>query len=258
MRRILISVLLLAATASGCSESRRPFEPTGSRIQFQLQESLDPGGHELVLVGATEQIYPCSNFPILFEMTRLGSHIAISILGVDQGGVCATSLGPARCQIYLGILPAGSYDLSFTVDGQTTHAQLLVTDQAFTIVRGESQKVTFPKPMLRRIPPGTIWGLVGWFDPAQDARAQAFLDALQGIGARPQVFEPGNYGHFQVGALGTIEEPEGHGFAYARAYLFRYDGSRNALQETVSAYADPTWVSLYDDLGNSYYSWWIK
>jgi hypothetical protein len=255
VRRLLIAALLLAAAMPACSPTAPKLEPSGSRIRFRLQETLAPAGRSVSLIGATEQIYGCANVALATRAHRVGSSIEISVLGIVEPEVCLTSTGPAMCTIPLGTLPSGTYSVSITAGGQTTVARLEVTDQAFTVLGGESRSITFPLHVLHRVPPGTIWGIVGYSDPSQEAQVLAYVDALRSLGAKDQVFAPGDYGEFQVGALGVVETPQDGGFYYSRAYLFRYAGDPNALAPTVRAIDEPIYASLYDDRGDFFYSW---
>src|SRR5207247_5945242 len=120
---------------------------------------------------------------------------------------------------------------------------------------GEGRGPKFPRPVLHRLPPGTIWGVIGWGPSDQSRRAQAFLDSLQVLGARALLLAPGDYDFFQVGPDGTVLTPETTGYYFARAFALPYDGDHAALSAVLSPFGDAHWVCMVAARGDSRVTW---
>jgi len=259
MRRLSVALILCAALAlPGCLRPAEKGAPLDSRIRVVLREILSPAGRTLELSGATERIYPCCNYSLMYGITRWDGRIDVRFTGVHVPDICLTALGPARCTIPLGPTREGTQVLTLGANGHTGAGSLVVTSDAIEIRGATSPRIEVERPLLRRVPPSTIWGLVGWGPGDQSARAKAFLDSLVSVGARPVHLSPGDYDYFRIGPTGEIETPPSHGYWFARAYLLHYEGDREALAGVVRAFGDSLSISMNDDLGAHWYSWALR
>jgi len=189
---------------------------------------------------------------------RYGSTIFVTFTGVTAPNVCLTATGPATTSIPLGRLRDGTYRLGLSANGTTASGVLQIDRDSVVVRGGEGRWTKFPRPVLHRLPPGTIWGVIGWGPSDQSRRAQAFLDSLQVLGARALLLAPGDYDFFQVGPDGTVLTPETTGYYFARAFALRYDGDHAAPAGVVRAFGDSLWISMYGVRGESWLSWVLR
>ncbi len=256
MKRVSALLILCAALAlPGCLQHdavvRSPL--VGSRVRVDLREVLSPTGRSLEMRAATEQIYPCVNYTLNYQLVRVGDRLNVDFTGVTSPAICLTALGPARCLIPLGATREGTFPLTLTVDGVATPGQLVVTAGTLELRGIDGDAVVAERPLVRRVPPGTIWGLIGWGPADQSARVKAFRDSLVAAGAQRVDLLAGDYDYFQVGKDGAIVTPDPSGYTFAEAFLYHYAGDRGALPNLVAEVGyPPPWITLHDDLGGTW------
>jgi len=267
--RLLASMLLAAISTISCHDAptrpvQDPGEPIDSKILVTLSERLN--GRSLLMRCRTERVYGCINYQIEFSTARWGSTVMVNFRDITIGGICFTAIGPATCTIDLGSLSPGTYPLVFGVRTGTTKANLIVTNDAYTIVPIQAGGVSFPSPVLRRIPDGTIWGLMGSLVPPYypgfaefDTLANAFLDSLAAHGAEPAALAPGNYGAFQIDSTGTLQWPGITGYYFSQTYVRHYSGTSGPLHDLVDYFgrtaSQSISIQLYTWRGEWYASW---
>jgi len=247
-----------ALLATGCFERTSPPAPIDSGVVLRLHEKLAATGRSLELLGRTERTYGCSNFSILYELQLAGDAISVRFTGIHMPDICLTAIGPATCTVQLGPTAMGSRLLLLGTTGGSVVTRLVVNADSIEVKGARSVGITVPAPVLHRVPPGTIWGWIGWGPDDQSARAQAFLDSLALVGAQPTRPLPGDYEYFQVDALGQIGLPGSYGFYFLRPFLFHYAGDPALLADVLKAFGDPLWIALYDDRGGTLYSWMLR
>jgi hypothetical protein len=256
MHRLLLVVLAICVvTAASCSGRVSRPQPVDSPLVLTLQENLSPSGRSLEIHAATTREYPCLGYSLQYHLERQRGSVAITFAGVSVPQTCATALGPARAVIPLGATAEGVYPLVLTTNDVTLTASLVVTRDSIEVRDGGGRWISFPRPVLHRVPPGTIWGLAGWARPTQERRFTAYLDSLRHLGAHPERLLPGDYGTFTIGWNGEIVTRDGHGYYFAREYLLHYTGDRAPLPGIVRTFGDSLDVTLRDDLGRQWLSW---
>ncbi len=256
MRRLSVLTILCAALAlPGCLHPADKTALVTSRVRVDLRETLSPAGRTLEMPAATEREYGCSNYTLLYHLTRLGAHIAVAFDGVSVPDICLTALGPARCRVPLGPTAEGTFPLTLNVEGVARQGELVVTASTLELAGFDGGPVTIARPLLRRVPPATIWGLVGWGPEDESDKVKAFLDSLVVVGARPATLAAGDYDYFQVAEDGTVKMPMQGGYYFSRAFAFHFDGDHAALANVVAAFGRPLWIAVYDDQGNAWFNW---
>jgi hypothetical protein len=264
MRRLYPASVLLALLAgcvlfaTGCFEHRTPLAPIGSRIVLRLHENLAATGRSLELLGKTEKIYGCLNFSIFYDLRLAGDAISVRFDGISMPDICATALGPARCSVPLGPTVTGARRLVLATRDGSAVTRLVVDADSIEVQGAPGAGIVIPARVLHRVPPGTIWGWIGWGPSDQSARAQAYIDSLALVGAQPARLLPGDYEYFQVDAQGRVTLPGLLGFYFMRPYAAHYDGDPARLPGVVKAFGDSLWISLYDDRGGTLYSWMLR
>ena len=247
-----------ALLANGCFDRPTSPAPIDSAVVLRLHEKLSASGRSLELLGRTEKIYGCSNFTILYQQQSTGDAVSVRFVGIHMPDVCLTSLGPATCTVPLGPTTIGSRLLMLGTTRGDVVTRLVVNADSIEVKGARGAGIALPAPVLHRVPPGTIWGWIGWGPEDRSARAQAFLDSLTLVGARPTRLLPGDYEYFQVDALGHVGLQGNYGFYFLKPYLFHFTGDTAALSGVVKAFGDPLWIALYDDHGGTLYSWMLR
>jgi hypothetical protein len=186
--------------------------------------------------------------------------VKVQMLGINLSGqVCFTSVGPASCQIDLGELPPGHYSVEFGLPTGTTKVDLLVEEGAYVVEPITGQSVAFAVPVLRRIPAGTIWGLIGYLSFPPPPPDEPFLDSLAALGALPLNLETGDYGEFLIDSTGTMQWPRTHGYNHALPYVRGYGGPSDSLRELVKYFGKTQGqrcnIQLKTWRGEQYLSW---
>ena len=265
MARLRLSFLYLALLMSGCLDfetGREEMSPIESKIRISTWENLSAQERTLTLTCATEKTYGCINYSIVSTKTILDDSIMISFTGIYKPPVCLTALGPAGAAIDLGSLPSGNYPLSLSANGETVRAQLVVSDDAYTVNNGEGMWTTFSRSQLRRVPDGTIWGLVGYHTTTSAALAQAYLDSVRIVGAQPCSCIPGYYGYYEIDSTANIQTPGNHGYAFAQSYIYHYGGDplvvRNLVKRYGKSLGDSLSISLFGSHAEAYFSWILQ
>jgi hypothetical protein len=221
MRTIAVLLLLLTVGLTGCLSSSAPNDgwvsPMDSRTLFRVAEEhlcypedCDP---TISLLMTTEKIYMCYNFEIRREIRRVGSRVGIELLGIYRPSICATAPGPATSADPL-TLPAGRYELLFTVGDHVDRYDLTVTDDALA-VRTVAADTTEPQTLLTwRYPPRSFAYVCGT-RPENSWIYGAFLDSL---------VSTGRFTEFTFPDSGTVPYPLASGGYYVNppARYFRY------------------------------------
>jgi len=261
MKRIAFlgfALILAACSPNEPDTATNTTVPLGSPVQFGVHEDLTAAGRSIRLDGATEQIYGCVNYRLLVRELHLPRASRLEIDGVSVPSICLTALGPAKASIPLGDLPAGIHSLRIAARGTEVEGTLVTSPDSIVIVGGEGPWTKFPTRVLHRVPPGTIWGMIGWGPEDRSSEAQAFLTALEASGAQPLVLAPGEYDYFSVAADGTVLAPPNRGYYFSRAFAYRMPGDRGAVPGLIVASDEHMWVSTFGDRGESWLSWVLR
>jgi hypothetical protein len=184
-------------------------------------------------------------------VTRTEAHDRLVDLSFD--GISEPAFGPAfpssaRGQVLLGALRGGTYPIHLRINGDLVPARLVVHPDSFEVLHGDGPWTRFPTPVLHRVPPGIIWGLISWGPADQSARVQAFLDGLASIGAREVRLAPGDYDYFHIGGDGQIVTRQ----AREAEFLFSFSGDSTALSRVMRWYAGPVSIRIHDSIGRAW------
>lgn len=257
---ILCSLLLFY----GCKDERfhQLYRPIDSKVRISLWENLSTFQRALSFRCSTEKIYGCMNYSILYKLTKYGYAINIMFTEIYAPDICLTALGPATANVDLGSLADGAYNLSIIVNDQMFQTQFQVTTDAYRLTNSDGGLITFPRPVLMRVPDHTIWGSVGYHTVSSMHRAESFCDSLISRGAQPRQYIPGDYGYFEIDSTGAIKPLTNHGYYFIHPYVyyFPYDTLlvRNLVKEFGKTVGDSLSISLYGSHGEEFYSWVLR
>src|SRR5690606_12435575 len=127
MRRLLIIFILSLLFA--CNNDDLDLKSSiDSNIKIELREWINPDEKGLHLHSTTERIYPCVNYPLMFDQHFDRKRIVITFTGVIETDVCLTALGPAKATVDLSHLEKGIYELELNNGALKNHGKLVITD----------------------------------------------------------------------------------------------------------------------------------
>jgi hypothetical protein len=111
--------------------------------------------------------------------------------------VCATSVGFARSNFGIDNLAPGTYSLVLNLGNRKTTGSLLIQTDRVELSTCDTNLVAVRQPLLRRIPPNTIFGHASaGASPAAQAVVLSLRDSLIRLGAQPLTLPPGTYGWY--------------------------------------------------------------
>jgi len=224
---------MLVTCQSGTSPS--PARP----VVLSLSERLEAGGRSLEFRLATEKIYPCINFSFPAELTPVGAGWRLRLGAVVEDDFCFTATGPARALASPGAPRPGTYPVMVENLGVAATGTLRITAETIALELPGRAGVRVQPALLGRIPAGTIWGVVGYDTPQQEAGVRAFLAALENAGAQRLALPEADYGYFKTDASGQLLVPDPSGYWFARGFIYRYTGDAQLLRRLVRrAYLD--------------------
>ena len=127
MRRLL-KIFILSLSFACNNDDLDLKSPINSHLKIELREWISTDKKGLHLHAATEKIYPCVNFPLMFNQRSERKRIIINFTGVVETNVCLTALGPATASIDLSHLEKGIYELELNNGALKNHGKLVITD----------------------------------------------------------------------------------------------------------------------------------
>lgn len=264
-RSLIAAAALVISSLSGCEDSGTgtdyEYQPIESRINVQLFVPL-PDSVNLTLNCATEEYYPCFNYAIVYNLTRLGRTMNINFAGIAIPNICLTAFGPATCRIPFTSVSPGSYDLTFVVRGKSHAFKLAVSDTSYVVSGTDTDDVAFVKPALMRIPQGTLWGYIGYPSLTVGPLVQSFLDSARALGCQTVQLAGGDYYYFSIDAEGNIGFSGNYGYYFMKEFIFSYSGAPASIEGLImrygKAYGDSLSIAVLDTRGNVFYSWVLR
>jgi hypothetical protein len=254
----VLSAVLLGLFTS-CNETESGY--VESEINIRMVEMYNTSPRTLWLFCYTTKIFPCINFPILFDLNQNSNEINIVFRGVPEDiGICLTAVGPARTSIDLGTLGQGTFRLNIQ-NGETRHAgELIVSADSYEINFPNNPDLRFTNTPLNKIPENTIWGVIGWHREETYTLAQSFLTDLMDLGAKKKPFTPGYYTGFVINQNHEKTTPDAlWGFWFHQLFIFHYSADMADVEQLIKQYAryhrDHISIRLSTDRGERFMSW---
>lgn len=264
-RASIAAAALFLSSLSGCQDkgtgSNYDYQPIESRINIQLFVPL-PDSVNLTLNCATEEYYPCCNYGLVYNLNRVGRSASVNFIGIAVPNICLTAFGPATCRVPFTSVSPGSYDLTFVVRGSSHAFKLAVSDTSYAVSGTDTDDVAFVKPVLMRIPRGTVWGYIGYPSPTVAPLVQSFLDSARALGCQAVRLPGGDYYYFSIDSEGNIVFSGDHGYYFMKEFIFSYSGAPASIEGLITrygkAYGDSLSIALLDTRGNVFYSWVLR
>lgn len=257
MRRVFLTAVAAALACAGCREAAEVV-PLDSPVRVQVVETFAPAGRRLQLECATEREYGCINYSLATRSDFWGKTIALQFRGVEVPSICATALGPARTIVGLGVVPDDRYPLRLIANGTTVAGVLRVDADSIVVTGAAGDWTRIPRRVVRRVPTGAVWGLIGWGPEDRSAEADAFLAAMRDAGGEAIALAAGDYHQFRVTADGRLEWPGDAGYWAQRVFVLRWRGSRAGIESLVRDHGDPLWIRVHGDRGENWLSWTLR
>lgn len=255
----LISLPLLFNNCDDTVSDNTEYTAIDSRVNIKLAEELSPGKRTLFLYCNTERIYGCMNYGIDYYVIRGTNSFNVKFRNIVISQICLTALGPASCQIKLGELSAGTYNLNLEVNGKTEQAILTITSGSYKITHTPGFDFKFDNTELKRVPDNLIWGSVGYINDSLTNAVNTFIDSLQLLGASPVTLTAGDYGFFKIDASGNMIPPENHGYPFIKMFLYDYQNDledvKQLIKRTQQQYVNQIYISCNTWQGDVCYGW---
>ncbi|MEQ1834295.1 MAG: hypothetical protein ABL977_14700 [Candidatus Eisenbacteria bacterium] len=266
---VLASALLFTACTDH-SFAPRQGAPLDSQVLIGLTEVLPE--HSLVLYCRTAREYPCVNYTLAAQAQTNRGGYSLQFDHVVAPAVCATAIGPARAELELGTLGDGEHTLAMRARGSRLAGTLHVSAGAYA-VDAPGDAVSFPEPILRRLPANTLWGYFGYATPERRADADAVLAELRGLGATPATLAAGHYSvrlrehpgatlegdAFTVDASGSPDYGASTGYYHVLPFALTHSGDLTAVRDLVArvgrTHGDAVHMRVFSTRGTAFYSW---
>lgn len=210
-----------------------PHHPIDSEIVVELLEILKKGPSSIKIFAKTDTLYSCFNNTIRLRTQTDDDAFKISYTGINFPPICATALGPARGDVDLGPLRNGQYWLELNHGGRKNKGLLIITDTDIDLLFAQLDGIQLLRTNLKRVPPLTYWGRIGYHDETSIVQVDEFLKRLEDNGAIFAKQIPGDYGYYQIDGEGEIKDPENHGHRFVRSFIFQYDGNAAKLEKLI-------------------------
>lgn len=269
MKSRIVVVLALAVAMLSCKSSSptapAPTAPASSEILIDPVERLSD--HSLMLTCRTVNEFPCSNYFIDTRVTRTTGRVEIEFLGIVEPPVCLTAPGPARATVLLSPLPEGSTELVLRNRILPIKGAIVKTPDHYDFQAGLGD-VRFLNPRLERIPPGTIWGMFGYFSEAEEPAVTQLESDLEALGARPLALAPGHYSvrlsgntmqSFNADAQGHVNFDGTSGYNHTRTFSYAYTGDPASLSALAARafreHGDLLHMRIFTSSGDVILSW---
>lgn len=252
----IISVLFFSCE-SGPEEQ---VNTLGSEISLSLAEYPEPQEKTLSFKFLTEKDFPCINYQISHNMQRAGNTITIELTSIEKADVCLNAIGPATAFIDVGNLPEGDYDLTIRLGKSiSNHGTLSVTPQAYSLAFEEARGLIVENKELLRVPDDVIWGTVKFLTGQQNENLyDAFLSAMESIGASEKRLKEGDYFYFDIDASGKIYQRSSLNDRMENYFLMEFNGNEkqiiNVLNQMVRTFGDEAMIRLYNAKGEVFKS----
>jgi hypothetical protein len=262
-----LAICLWLILSLGCDKSKQVIvgpEPIilNSPINLTSFETLDPVAASFEFRCLTDSIYDCSNYSVDFTLDTVADTLKLNFTEILRPSVCIPPDGPAFSLVNLGNIANGTYQFPITVNAVIASAIITVTDSTITITGGDSTWTNFLRPVLRRIPSGTIWGQVGYNVANAFDSAHSFLDSLVSIGATVDTLSQGSYGYFYFDNAGNpdsiLELGASIGTNFRIPFVYAYSGDTAALHSLITAYANQgnvVEINVITSQGFEYRTW---
>ncbi|MEZ4849134.1 MAG: hypothetical protein R3B93_11065 [Bacteroidia bacterium] len=131
-----------------CSEQN--ILPIEDKIILEMVELKDSTTNVVTLQFniATEEEYPCYNYPIISSGKWSDGRIRIDIDGVQETNFCLTAFGPARTEIGFGGLQTGEYEVIFKIKRKKVKGTLSITEDEYQLDLESNEIVEVVNPVL--------------------------------------------------------------------------------------------------------------
>ncbi|MCB9232547.1 MAG: hypothetical protein H6581_12830 [Bacteroidia bacterium] len=263
MKHVFTISLHFLLALSAFSQKKPKVQPLLTDIRITLLGQLENGKQKFVLEYASDEVYECSNVAIVYELVESEGKITVKLQGKQDPEVCLTAIGPAKARVDLSHLAEGEYEFKTQYRNYAaTNATLVVSDDTWKFVVHEESMITFNRPILRKIPKGTVWGKLEYNTENQREVASSFLQDLEKEQCEITDLKEGNYGEFYLRTSGRQIERKVEGEGWEMPFVYHYAGEFERLKILVKMYAgkygDDLRIRLMDDQGNQAFSWKLK
>jgi len=260
MIRVISSVfcgvcLFLVLGLSACQKEDEMRDLSGV-VMIELREVSVDAERKIALYAESREIYPCLNFFIDYEVSKLHSHTYVHFKGLQVPKICLTALGPAKALIHLGAMEPGKHPVDFLLNEDGLGTLFHVSEEHLQVETesGNAEYLEFLELEMHRLSDNRFWGYIQVLQTAPDKGTEAFLNDLWAAGAQPVSYDPGNYGFFRIKGDDTILFDGIHHRNVKNPLLFAFDGDVETLKEIADDYKENLAVSFSNPRGEHYHN----
>ncbi|MFC1726096.1 hypothetical protein ACFL4T_10755 [candidate division KSB1 bacterium] len=250
-----VILILIALITFHCNkingESENELLPIEGDINFSIREIHrnynETSEPEIFISFSTEKIYPCCNYPIIFNPFKSAHHILLSLYGIEVPDMCLPALGPA-CGGYFLDIDNGKYNLCFRYRDIDDRYVINVSDTSIVITETEPQYTKTGYNVYWRYPPNSFAYLCGTTTETSWI-CENFLNSLKNAV---------NISEFQFPGYGQIPYPPSSAGHYydmpAKYFYYEKENDFETAGEVLRAYSENV-VIQYSGVGISLINW---
>jgi hypothetical protein len=193
--------LLAASWMSGCQSTDDDLSPQveiAPSFIIDFLETLDTISPSLLCQVASVEEFECLNYGLLFDWSRKGNSLLLSLDDFLKPDTCVQAVAPAYEYIDWGTFEGGNYDLEINLKETVVNkGSLFISEDRYNFFFTTLDGIILKRQIYNRMPEGTFWGYVEYEDPDSDSIAQQLLSELEGLHS-DYAFLPGYYGYFTI------------------------------------------------------------
>lgn len=235
------AVFILCCGVAACTvqEIDKPIIVPQVEKEFLIEMLEEPGPapRRLAFSLRTIKLQECLDMGIRHRLFSIPGRYRLDILGLLQPSDCIPGQDYARAKSNMEMPSEGLYNFEILLGNTISNEGVLHADwQTINLEMETEVGIVLANPTLRRIPESTIWGYVGFSEPALAQVAEGFVNE---VGARAGIgnFVPGHYGHFVIPpGTGEIKIAESPANLPLRPFVFRFTGNPEDLRSLVAQY----------------------
>lgn len=204
MKKLLrFGPLLLAVLVAGSCQLEKLQDPIvipniEKEFYIDLQEYLHPTNRQLRFKIRTIKDQECLNETIETDYFTAGREINLSINSIVPASDCKAGQGPAKSEVFAGMLANGVYKLDVALRSTVVNkGQLTVGEDNYTIKMETQEGIIFLHNNLHKLPADAFWGYVVCAESEWETLQAALTDQLSDLAA-PADYRSGFYGYFEI------------------------------------------------------------
>lgn len=204
-------------------------------LTLTMSEQLTDTGRSLLLHFESNDFHEKAGFRLTSQVAAdPATHkIQIALTAVSN---TPPSNAPLETTAPLNHLAPGNYQLNITLMDKEISGQLTVDSIRYRISLQDNTSIQVATPGLNQLPQYALYGTVHYNRTDSAPIVNDFLSKLRQLGATTRRYHPGNYGQFQIGDDGQIEQKQDSDYPFTRYFIYQYTGDIQAVKDLIEKY----------------------